>query len=418
MTRSSLLWRLPLPWVLAWRYMRGERSQMLRSTAAAALLATALGVTAMVVAMALMTGYTEDLKRKLIGLQGEVIASPLGLLEPDGDQPDDSGRLAAAAELPGVARAGRVLFGEGSLSSPALPEGTAVVLRGVDSDDPVALRSGGSLEIDVEGVAGVVLGEELARRLGVSPGDALRLVALDVSGSRPRFRYRSIRITGTFSVGFAEFDSRWILISYGVLAALRGRSDGSTNAAMVEFKLDADADADRTAQAIEDTLGPGWRVNRWQLLNRELFAALAVQELMLFFALGLIVLVSTFNVASTLVILVRERRRDIGVLGALGLSPRRLRACFTLYGLFLGGLGCAMGVTAGSAIAWVITEFELIRFDPEIAAIYFIDAVPFRVEAVDLAAVVAFSLAVTWLACSLPARRATRILPSDALRDE
>ena len=129
-------------------------------------------------------------------------------------------------------------------------------------------------------------------------------------------------------------------------------------------------------------------------------------------------MVSTFNVASTLVILVRERQRDIGVLGSLGLSPRELWWIFAFYGLSLGGLGTLAGVLVGGGAAWLITELELVRFDPEIAAIYFIDSVPFRVELSDVLAIVSFSLAFTLLACSLPAFRAARIRPSVALRDE
>ncbi len=412
-SRQLLIWRLPLPWALAWRYLRGRRSQMLQSTALAAWVATTLGVTAMVIAMALMSGYTEDLERKLIGLQGEVIASPLGGRGLDREAGDDP-RLQEAAALPGVARVGRVVFGEGALSSPAVPEGLSVVLRGVEADDPVVLRNAGDLGADGDSVPGVLLGEELARRLEVAADDVLRLVILDVGGPRPRFRYRSIRVTGTFAIGFAEFDARWILIDREVLLAARGTGAFE----MVEFKLADASQTEAVAVAIEEALGNEWVVERWQRLNRELFAALELQELLLFVVLGLIVFVSTFNVASTLVILVRERMRDIGVMGSLGLEPRKLWWSFATYGLLLGAAGTLAGVAIGSGAAWVITEFELVRFDPEIAAIYFIDSVPFRVEAADLGAIVAFSLAVTLVACSLPAFRAAHVRPSVALRDE
>lgn len=402
--------RLPLPWSLAWRYMRGRRSRMLRSTALAAAIATTLGVTAMVIAMALMTGYTEDLEHKLIGLQGEIIASP-----PSGLAAGAAGdRLREAAEIPGVKRLGRVAYGEGALSSPALPEGLAVVLRGVEPDDPVVLRSPGGVEWDGSSPAGALLGEELARRLEVERGDVLRLVILDVGHERPRFHYRSIRVTGTFSAGFAEFDASWVLLDRRILAPARG----GRLLEMVEFKLEDPAEAEKIAAAVAEILGPEWAVERWQHLNRDLFAALALQKLGLFILLALIVVVSTFNVASTLVILVRERMHDVGVLGSLGMAPRRLWWSFAIYGLLLGGAGTLAGVLIGGTAAWVITEYELVRFGPEIAAVYFIDSVPFRVDPADVAAIVAFSMAVTFAACSLPASRAARVRPSLALRDE
>jgi lipoprotein-releasing system permease protein len=159
-------------------------------------------------------------------------------------------------------------------------------------------------------------------------------------------------------------------------------------------------------------------VTNWRQLNRELFTALELQKWMLFLVLFLIVLVSTFNIASTLVVLVRERMRDIGLLGALGLTPAELRSVFLVYGGFLGALGTFLGVAVGWSICWVLTTFELIHFDAEVAAIYFISSVPFRVAPLDLLEIVGSALLVTLLACSVPAWRAARVDPSSALRYE
>lgn len=425
---SPLLRRGPLPWAIAWRYLRGERSRMLSSTAIAALGATTFGVMAMVVAMALMSGYTHDLKRKLIGLQGEIVASPLGpnTLEEDHEV------LATAAQIPGL-RLGRVAYGEGSLSSPALPEGLSVVLRGVDADyDPTVHRLAKAQErdgkaqgvgqsflaSDEQGLPGVLVGKELGRRLGLETGDAMRLVVLEVGSGRPRFHYRSVRLAGTFSVGFSEFDSRWVLLDRQVLQDIRTAESQPAGLEVVEFDLEDAANTDAVAQQLTELLGPRWVVHPWVSLNRVLFAALELQEALLFLVLGLIVVVSTFNVAATLVILVRERLQDIGVLGALGLPPRQLWWIFVAYGTALGTLGIALGVALGSGLSWLVTEYELVRFDPEVAAIYFIDSVPFRVELKDLLAIITFSIVVTLAACALPARRAAALKPSTALRSE
>ena len=211
----------------------------------------------------------------------------------------------------------------------------------------------------------------------------MRLVALGFADGRPRFRFQSLRVTGTFTSGYAEFDAGWLLAARPLVEGLTG-GEGTE---LYELTLARAGDATRVAEAAGKILGADWFVTDWRLLNRELFTALKVQQLALFLVLGLIVLVSTFNVGSTLVVLVRERMRDIGVLGALGLAPGGLRAIFLAYGAALGAAGTLLGVALGTGAAWVLTTFHLIRFDPEVAAIYFISSVPFRVEPGDLAAV-------------------------------
>ena len=399
---------LPLSLVLAWRYLRGQRSRLLQRTALAALASIALGVTAMVVAMALMTGYREDLETKLIAGNAAVLAYPLGPRAAGGEAVRE--RLRA---LPGVTAVAEVAYGQGTLVSSGRSDGEAVTLRGVDGPDALA-GPAPRLQPDGDGVPGVVLGAELARRLEVAEGDLLRLVALGFGDGRPRFRYQSVRVTGTYRTGFAEFDRNWMVLARPLVTELAGGS-GST---LFEIAVTDPQEAPRIAEAVEGVVGDDYLVTDWQRLNHELFSALRLQQLLLFFLLGLIVLVSTFNVASTLMVLVRERLRDVGVLAALGMSRRRLAMAFLAYGGSLGLVGTLLGVALGSGLSWVLDAFEVIRFDPEVAEIYFLDAVPFRTQVDDLLAIAGFSLLFTLLSCLLPAIRVGRVRAAEALRYE
>jgi len=402
----------PLAWVVAWRFLRGHRSRLLDGTARAALLATALGVTAMVIAMALMTGYRGDLQNKLVRGNAAVIAYPVGTTS----RALTPARQAALTKIPGVRKIGRVAYGQGSLGSSARPQGLEVVLRGIDPGGGQLAATPEQIGTPADGIPGTVLGADLAARLETRKGDILRLVALGFSEGRPHFHYQSLRVTGTFASGFAEFDRSWVLLGRPVVERLMGSGDTASD--LIELTVADPSDAPRIAEAATAVLEPDFLVTDWRQLNRELFTALKWQQEILFWVLGLIVLVSTFNIASTLVVLVRERMRDIGLLGALGMPPEHLRRIFLLYGGFLGGLGTLLGVAFGGVICWILTTFELIRFDSDVAAIYFIRSVPFRVELIDVLEIVGFAFAVTLLACLVPAWRAARIDPSAALRYE
>ncbi|MGE0640535.1 MAG: FtsX-like permease family protein [Thermoanaerobaculia bacterium] len=402
----------PLSWHLALRFLRGRGSRLLGGTARAAFAASALGVAAMGVGMALMTGYQEDLEAKLVGGNAAILVYPPG----DLSAPEKEGRDEMAlrlAKLPGVTRVEPVQYVQGVITSPAGE--FEITLRGADSGQGLVAAPLSDLAAGADGVHGVALGADLAERLGVRPGDELRLVVVAMGERGPKFVYRTVRMRSTFASGFAEFDQAWGVASREFVRELAPDGVVSLEVALAAGELGRAAEIART---IRGSVPEGTLVTDWHELNRDLFAALRLQQIALFLLLGLIVLVSTFNVASTLVVLVRERLRDLGVLAAIGLSPRRMRRVFLLYGGALGLAGVVAGLAAAFVIAWAATRFELVRFGPEVASIYFLRSVPFRLSAADAGAIAAFTLGVTFLSCWFPSRRALRLDPATALRYE
>ncbi len=360
--------------------------------------------------MALMSGYTNSVEKRLLQ-SGPLVVTPIGEAAGDVAQADRTAERLRG--LPGVERVGVTLAGRGALASGANPAGVDVWFRGVLPGASTFGAGERELAADAAGFDGVVLGRQLQRTLGAADGDLLRLTAIVGSASgRPRFAYRTLRVAGAFETGFSEYDRSYAVLHRDAVADL-----GSVGV-VLEVATSPGADPAAVLGEIEELVGAGALVTDWRRGNRDIFAALRLQKWGLFLLLGLIVLVSTFNIAAALVVMVRERGRDTAVLAALGLGPRRLRRVFLVSGLSLGAAGAGLGLAVGSLVSAIVTRYELVRFDPGVAAIYFIDSVPFEVRALDLLAVAGFSLLVVALACWWPARLAASTEPARALRWE
>lgn len=406
----------PLLLLLARRLLGGRRSGVLTDSSWAALGSIALGVVAMVVATALMNGYTGELVAKMVG-GGALVVAPVGAAAGE-DLTEVGDRL--LTEEPEIVSATTAVLGSGSLSSDGAPQGLDVSIRGIDAaaaagrSGAQALGAGPDQLAFVDGVPGAVLGAELAARLGVEEGDRVRLVALDLSGdlSGPRFRYRSLRVGGTFRSGFSLFDAGYLIVDRELARTMTGSRP------YLELGIDDPERVEPAARRVRALLGDRFVVRDWRDSNPGLFTALRLQKWALFLIMGLIVVVSTFNVVSTLIVLVREKTRQIGTLVALGLSPHRLRRVFLLCGLLLGVSGAGLGLVLGIAVSMLLSGSGLLRFDAEIAEIYFIDRVPLVVLPQDLLAITLFAVGVTAAASWLPARRAARVRPVEALRYE
>jgi lipoprotein-releasing system permease protein len=210
-------------------------------------------------------------------------------------------------------------------------------------------------------------------------------------------------------------DDGWAVVPLAVFERL---APPGARQGVWEMKLVRPSSSGETVTAARKLLGENATVLDWKILNRDLFEALAVQQTLLFVVLTLIVAVAAGTVVSSLVVLLAEKTRDVGVLAALGASPVLVARTFRLSGMLLGGSGLVLGVLFGLVVCFLLTVFRVVRFSPEIAKVYYLSWMPFRPEPLHVLGILAIGFLLVLAASALPARRAARMNPADALRYE
>ncbi len=405
-----------LPRDIAWRYLKRPTDSLISAVGFVSILGLVIGVMALVISMALMTGYRRDLQRKLLGGNAEVFVYSVGA--PISDTPR---LLQIVRSTPGVAEASPVLFHHALVTTERSGTGTEVMLKGIEPwrgrTSPMLARIVGSRGTfdTAEGEAGVSLGKYLAAKLGVTVGTSISVTVPSENGGGLLPRTSSFVVTNIFDTGFYEYDARWLFVDLRDAERLLN-APGSAN--LIEVKLAPGASIDAVTRELGARTGHRYAVNDWRDMNRQLFSMLKIQQLVLFVVIGLIVFVSTFNIVSTLIMTVHEKRKEIGILTSMGAEPRMITRIFLWYGAMVGFVGTATGVILGVLVCFVITRFRLVSFPPDIAEVYFVSSIPFITRGVDLSVIAAFSLVVSFLATIIPSLRAARLNPVEALRHE
>ncbi|HEV2722149.1 MAG TPA: ABC transporter permease [Thermoanaerobaculia bacterium] len=406
-----------LPLTIAYRYLRRPTDPLVSAVGMVSILGLVIGVMALVISMALMTGYRRDLQRKLLGGNAEIFVYSIGPPVVERDT-----LLQTIRSTPGVAEASPVLFQHALVTTERSSTGSEVMVKGIEpqrarSTPMIARIAGprGRFDTD-EGEAGVAVGQYLAKKLGVERGSSIAItVPSDNSGSfLPRTQ--SFVVTNVFATGFYEYDARWLFVDLGDAERLM---NAPHSANLVEVKLQEGASLDAAIAALGKRLDARrYGISDWRDLNRQLFSMLKLQQIVLFIVIGLIVFVSTFNIVSTLIMTVHEKRKEIGILSSMGAGQRLVRQIFLWYGSMVGFAGTATGITLGVTICWVMTRYKLLSFPPDIAEVYFVSSIPFITRPIDVGVIAVFALAVSFLATIVPSMRAARMNVVEALRHE
>ena len=374
-----------------------------------------LGVAALIVVLAVMTGFQDGIRDKIISANPHLLIFQTG----GGGLADADAVAARVRRVPGVRSATPFVLQQ-ALFTTGGGGAHGGLVRGVALDDPSVLADlksqvhAGSLGPLVDGRSGILLGVELARTLGVIPGDAVTVIspkgAVTAVGMVPKMR--RFTVAGTVQVGMYEYDSS---IAYLGLAAASEFADLPAGVTGLEVKLDDPFAAKRVGAAITGRLGSPFWVRDWMDMNRNLFAALQLEKLALFVIVTIIVLVAAFAIIGHLVLLVAEKRKEIGVLKAIGASGRSISVVFFSVGMMISVVGTLAGSVVGLALIWLQNTYKIIRLAGDV---YQIDYLPMKLSPSDFVLIVGATLLLSFLATVLPARRAGALSPVDVLRYE
>ena len=407
---------LPL-WIAA-RYLRTRRhSGFITLLTGISIGGVALGVTALLTVLAVMNGFENEIQTRIAGTDAHVI-----LLGQSTAGVHDAGPLVARVKRePGVLGVAPFTYVKAMVFHEGLTEG--LVVKGVDlASERSVTTVGRHIEppldsiplLTADGLPGIVLGSELAARLDARVGDRILLATLtgepgSAFGFAPRLK--AFRLVGLFSSGLYTYDSSFGFTAIPSAQQFFDLGDAVTG---IEIKLADMFDAPRFARTLMRELdAPGLRANNWIELNRNLFTWMKLEKTVMFVILALIVLVATFNIVSTLFMVVLEKRRDIGVLKSLGATNGTVLKVFLFEGLLIGGFGTGLGVLLGAALITVLGRYPFVRLPGDV---YFIERLPVRPEGGDFAAVIAAALALCLVAALYPAWRASRLDPVEAIR--
>lgn len=403
---------------VAGRYLRAKRKQAVISIITVVSIAgVAAGVMALVIALAINTGFRNTLQRNLLGATAHVTVLEK---EPGNGIEDWEALIPKLRALPGVTQVSPGLYGGVYFAGPR--QGQGGIIKGVPPGGEQAgaevlkhLKEGSAEDLGDGGSnPGIVMGASLAQRTGMLLNSVITVMSPqgEMTPMGPRPSYHRFRVIGIFESGFYELDSGWAFTDLKTAQRVLSLGDVVNS---IELRLaNADAAADVAAGA-NAVIGPRLTATTWMEQNRQLRNALRMERMVTVVTIGLIELVAALNILITLVMMVMEKYRDVAVLMSMGAKHGQIRKIFMFQGLLIGCVGTAIGLVLGYTISFLAGHFRWLRLDEEV---YSLSYVPFEPQWFDALWISAAAIFVSFIATLYPARSATRIAPAEALRYE
>jgi lipoprotein-releasing system permease protein len=404
---------LPFELFVAARYLLARRKQAFISLISLISgLGVCVGVMALLITLALMTGLQGEVRDRIVGAAAHVYVFKVGGID------DAAAEVQRLKQVPQVQGAAPVVLGPGLVKSAG--SNAFITVKGIEPElesNVTELRRSvraGSLEALTPGessMAGIVLGQDLAQKLGVSVGDSVEVLTpegtLTPFGVMPRTH--AFKVVGVFSLGLFEFDSSYGYVHISTAERLFDRSRPD----FLEVRVTDMMRAREVAEDIPERLGADYMAQDWADMNKSMFSALWLEKMAMSITIGLIVMVAALNIIASLILLVMEKTRDIAILKTMGSSTASIRRIFMLQGLIIGLVGTTAGALVGCTLIYILDHYKLIHVPLDV---YQISYVPFRLQPLDFIVVIVSAILICFVATIYPSRQAAKLDPAQALR--